>query len=305
MKSVKKICSGKVVASKDGYEAIDCLRCGYIHITPLPSEIDLENYYSDIFYSDYKPDYMEQHQKDLKWWNQVFEERRNIFEKYLDSKSSRRILDIGSGPGFFLKYFKDNGWEVLGIEPGKAAVMFSQKLGLEVVQDSVYNLDKLEINKFDVIHSNQTFEHLLQPKTALSKIKEILNPGGIIHLTVANDFNPIQKIATEQLGLENWWFVPPEHINYFNADSIKTLIKNCGFKILDVKSTFPIDIFLLMGDNYIEKPIVGKQAHLRRKNLEFSFEATKNLDFKTNLYRSFSNLGIGREIEILATCESS
>ena len=136
------------------------------------------------------------------------------------------VLDQG-----FLKYFKDNGWEVLGIEPGKAAVAFSRELGVEVVRESVYNLDKLEINKFDVIHSNQTFEHLLQPKAALSKMKEILNPGGIIHLTVANEFNPIQKIATQQLGLENWWFVPPEHINYFNADGIEDLINNCGSRL--------------------------------------------------------------------------
>ena len=120
-------------------------------------------------------------------------------------------------------------------------------------------------------------------------------------MTVANDFNPIQKIATEKLDIPDWWFIPPEHVNYFNPESITRLLEQSGYEILDISTTFPIDIFLLMGDNYVSDPKIGKKSHLRRKEFEFTLSKTGREDFKNNLYKSFKNLGIGREIEILAT----
>lgn len=48
-----------------------------------------------------------------------------MFEKYL-SKKQRRILDIGCGPGFFLKFGKERSWKTFGIEPSIKAALFAQ-----------------------------------------------------------------------------------------------------------------------------------------------------------------------------------
>jgi SAM-dependent methyltransferase len=300
MKNAHKNCFGDILSSKNGYDAVDCVKCGFIHILPLPSDKDLEKYYSDIFYSEFKPDYMNQHKKDLKWWNQLYESRRITFEQYININSRSSILDIGSGPGFFLKYFKDNGWKVLGIEPGKAAVDFSKKLGVDVINDSVYNVDNLNLGKFDVIHSNQTFEHLINPKKAIEKLTDMMMNHSLLHVTVANDFNIFQLIAKDFLDISDWWFIPPEHINYFNVKSLSALFERCNLEIIDLKVTFPIDIFLLMGENYIGNPKIGKQSHLKRKNFEKALFDSNNSKLKDELYESFKRLGIGREIEILA-----
>ena len=130
-------------------------------------------------------------------------------------KNPQRILDIGSGPGFFLKFFKDKEWDVVGIEPSKSAAVFSRGLGLKIIQDSIYKINSNDLGLFDLVHSNQVFEHLIAPDKALEVIHEILNPNGLLFLSVANDYNPIQKIAHEKLNLPDWWFIPPEHINYF------------------------------------------------------------------------------------------
>ena len=44
--------SGIIVAFKNGYNAIECEKCGFIHIIPLPSDKELHEYYKDIF-TDY------------------------------------------------------------------------------------------------------------------------------------------------------------------------------------------------------------------------------------------------------------
>jgi len=49
---------------------------------------------------------------------------------------SRRILDVGSGPGYFLLHGKNRGWQTLGIEPSKQAAEHGRKLGLESLKTS-------------------------------------------------------------------------------------------------------------------------------------------------------------------------
>jgi hypothetical protein len=59
---------------------------------------------------------------------------------------------------------------------------------------------------------------------------------------------------------------------------------------------FPIDIFLLMGDDYIGNQEIGREAHQRRKKLEFSFYNSGNIEILNNLYEQMTKLGIGREL---------
>ena len=157
-----------VLASKNSYDAIDCKKCGYVHIVP-PKDDEINDYYQTTFYSDYKPDYMKLLKKILNGGTKI-SVKNFSFLKVLSPSSGKKILDIGSGPGFFLKYAKENGWDPLGIEPGASAVQFSKSLGVNVIQDSIYNILDLRLMPFDVVYSNQTFEHLVYPNACLRKI---------------------------------------------------------------------------------------------------------------------------------------
>lgn len=295
--------SGEVLVSKDKYDAIRCSTCEFIHVIPLPSDSELEEYYKNIFYDTFKPNYIKSHEKDIEWWNSVYKDRMQLFNKYLKNEETKSILDIGSGPGFFLKYFKENGWNVLGVEPSSTAAEFSNlELGVEVINQPIDKIDS-SVGKFDIIYSNQTFEHLKEPIKTLSFLKSLLKENGLIYLCVANEFNPIQEIVWKEFNENPWWFIPPEHINYFQPESIKKLLEKSGFEVLEDTSTFPIDLFLLMEDNYLGNDVIGKQCHQRRKNLEKNLLHNKEL--KKNLYNAFKNAGIGREIEILARTSSN
>jgi SAM-dependent methyltransferase len=293
---------GKIVATKNNYDAIECDLCGYIHIIPLPTEQELVDYYSNVFYSDFKPDYIAKHKQDLVWWNHIYERRHRMFMEHgsFSDGYSPRILDIGSGPGFFLKYFSDLGWQTTGVEPSKDAAEFSRNMGLDIRQESIFNLDVSKLRKFDVVHSNQTFEHLVDPKEAIRKLKSLLKPGGLIFLSVANDFNPIQSILTQKMKYDDWWFIPPEHINYFSIQALSTLLKKNGLDEISNTTSFPIDIFLLMGDNYIKNTNIGKDCHNRRKAFEMNLFKNSEGEFRDNFYNALSSIGLGREIEILA-----
>lgn len=291
--------SGPVLLKIGKFDVISCRSCGFNHLIPFPTEENLIKAYKKDYYTQIKPDYFDKQKKDLKWWNLVYEERINRIEKLLPKNSKKRLLDVGSGPGFFIKYATERGFECLGLEPSLAATEYANKMGAKTIA-GFFNKDSVQdLGEFDVIHMQGVMEHMQNPIEALKTAYSVLKPGGLFCNIVANDFNPLQIILMNYLKFKPWWVVPSEHINYFSIDSLKKITTSSGFKVKNVITTFPIDLFLLMGDNYVGNDKVGKQAHMRRKNLEFALIESGNLEFKERLYKSFASLDIGRDIELI------
>lgn len=292
-------CLGKKISSSNNFDIIECEKCQFKHVVPLPSEEELEEVYSHEYYTSEKPFYIDLYLEDKDWWDAIYEERYNTLEKLI-LKSSKSILDVGSGPGLFLALGRSRGWKVKGIEPSKKAANFSRKeLNLDIENFFLDEGTAQKIGKYDVVHMGEVLEHLPNPAKMLEISKNILNDKGIITLIVPNDFNPIQKILNKHHGFNPWWVAPPHHLNYFNHKSLKNLVEKVGFKFLKDESTFPIDLFLLMGKNYISNDTIGREVHALRKQLDLNL-LEKDKDFRRNLYDSFKNLGIGREIVLYA-----
>ena len=93
---------------------------------------------------------------------------------------------------------------------------------------------------------------------------------------------------------------PPQHINYFNFTSLTNLLEKNGFQILLKESTFPLELFLLMGINYIGNDKVGKKIHKNRIKMEMNFKNGDGVDLKRQIYQYFAKIGIGRTSIIYA-----
>jgi 2-polyprenyl-3-methyl-5-hydroxy-6-metoxy-1,4-benzoquinol methylase len=290
---------GEVLDSKNNFEVIECKKCQFKHIVPIPTEEELVKVYEDEYYSVEKPLYIERMKEDSEWWNLSYDDRYDSFEEFLD-KNNRRILDIGSGPGLFLNRGKERGWEVTGIEPSKQAFEYSsKKLGLNIYNMFLNEDTKNDIGRFDVIHMSEVLEHVPNPKGLLNIALEKLNANGLICIVVPNDYNPFQNSLRDACGYDPWWVAPPHHINYYNFESLTRLLEKVGFKVVLRESTFPIDMFLLMGENYIENNILGRECHKMRKNMELNLAKAGKNNLKRKLYREYANIGLGREIMLI------
>jgi SAM-dependent methyltransferase len=290
--------NGVVKASKDGFDVIDCVFCGFKHAIPIPESEDLKDVYQNEYYSDEKPLYLERYKEDLDWWNIVYSRRYEILEKYL-APNQRSLLDIGSGPGYFLFNGKQRGWSVKGIEPSYKAAEYSRGLDLDITSGFYSKVTASELGVVDVINMSLVLEHIPNPMEFLGLINDQLSIGGMAIIVVPNDFNPFQTILNENMGFEKWWVTPPHHINYFNFSSLAGLLEKVGFEILHRESTFPIDMFLLMGDNYIGNDGIGRACHAKRVNFEKAMALSVSGKL-SKLYSSFSEFGIGREIVMFA-----
>lgn len=258
--------SGKEVYSN----IIFCHQCGFMHRNPVPV-LDPEEFF------DSHRDYAE-HQQDEWTLNCDVDILRNLES---GNGGTGKLLDVGCGPGVFAERAIARGWEVYGIEPSVYAARQAMQRGVVIVNEPV---------PVDVVVFKQSAEHIHDFCDLLFRCQSALKPQGLIWIEVANDFNPLQLAYIEKSKKPMWWVVK-EHVNYFQPETIKSLLIRCGFTVESMTTTFPLELFLLMGDEYVGNPDLGKRCHLKRVRFENSFQSR-------GLYQSFCSQGCGREIQI-------
>ncbi|HEY4943990.1 MAG TPA: class I SAM-dependent methyltransferase [Rhizomicrobium sp.] len=290
---------GPCVARKNGFDIIHCEMCGFRHAVPLPNPATMEREYRETYYSDEKPTFLAHAGEDQQWGELAQTDRLECFERIL-GPSRRRLLDIGSGPGFFLKTAKNRGWNVMGIEPSRQAAAHARGLGLDVAEGFFGADTAASLGRFDAIHLNNVLEHVPDPIAILLAAREILEPGGILCAGVPNDFSPLQIAAAATQGTGEWWIAPPHHLNYFDFATLANLLERLEFEIAEKTTSFPMEAFLLMGDNYTTDPALGRASHNKRKKFDLSLEAAGLKETRRAFYRALAETGIGREAVVIA-----
>jgi SAM-dependent methyltransferase len=289
--------AGAALDTVDRFTVIDCEECRFKHIVPIPTPSELERLYGHQFYTTEKPLYISQQREDLEWWNLVYAERYALFERLLGGDRAR-LLDVGSGPGFFLLNGQDRGWRVRGLEPSPVAAAHARSLGVPVTEGFLTD-DAATLGRYDVVHLNEVLEHIPDPRAVLRQVNALLDPGGLIAVMVPNDYSPFQAALRDVCGFKAWWVGPPQHVNYFDVRSIQRLLEE-RFEIVSVETTFPIDLFLLMGDNYIGNDELGRACHARRKTFELNLARAGKSALKQEMYRALAQLGLGRDVFVVA-----
>lgn len=135
------------------------------------------------------------------------------------------MLDVGCGTGWISRIWADSGAQVTGLEPSEARAAIARERRLRVL--SCYAEDLGTDECYDLIVIRHVIEHLEDPAAILRSLSSRLKPGGLLLLVVPNIDCIGRKIFDS-----DWTWVLPWHCNFFNPNSIKTLLKNCGFSIV-------------------------------------------------------------------------
>lgn len=278
---------------------INCDVCGFAHVWPLPSDAQLEELYRTRYYTELKPDYLRNAEEDAAWWQLVYSERYALLEQHTEG---RRVVDVGSGPGYFLAAGKQRGWETIGIEPSQVAREYSvAKFNIDVI-NARFDAQTLATRGQwpDVVHLGEVLEHIPDPAQLLGHVRRVLSPSGLVCVMVPNDFSLLQAAVVRVLKMEPWWVAPPAHLNYFNLKSLRHLLHRCGFDFVEATATFPMELFLLMGVEYVGSDTLGRHVHRMRKSLELNLEAAALGGMKRSIYRAMARFGIGRDLVVVA-----
>jgi SAM-dependent methyltransferase len=279
---------------------------GFKRVEPIPSQEEVEKFYAEEFY-DANAIYfnnssllVQQEQSDFfnSRWEAIFEQA-SLF--YGDTITTKSVFDIGFGFAQALVYLKEKGLNVSGLEPSIEGVNYAKSKGIEAIHGGIENFDGIE-EDYDIVLLLNVLEHLREPEKTLLDIKDqLLSKNGLLVIDVPNDFNDLQIAANTEYNLDEWWVFPPNHINYFSHESLQKLLKGCGYKIVCCTASFPLEIFLLFGDQYVGNPDLGRECHNKRVKFEELMKKHGKDEKLKAFYEALADLNMGRSVSVYAT----
>ena len=194
--------------------------------------------------------------------------------------------------------------QVVGVFDKKLLKIFAEALkNLDIkfawIVNSEDGLDEISpYAKTSVVQlkNKEISEFVIDPIKLLRNLKSKMSNDAILRIEVPNDFSSFQSLLTNLNCTEKTWISPPEHLSYFNANSLKALLANQGFVLLSLQADFPIEQFLInKHSNYFKNRDFGRDAHLTRVKVS-NYLADKNLDRMIDYQEAAADLEFGRQL---------
>jgi cupin fold WbuC family metalloprotein len=141
------------------------------------------------------------------------------------------VVDIGSNDGEFLRFFKNKGMKVLGVDAATNIVGYANQSGIETIP-AMFNLETSnEIrNKYgpaDVVTANNVFAHTDDMKGMALSVQNLLAHDGLFYFEVSYLLDVVDKML---LGT-----IFHEHLCFHSVKSLVPFLKSVGLELIDVE----------------------------------------------------------------------
>jgi len=211
-----------------------CIACGVYFNSPRPTAAFIDRNYNDSgHYLNFTPDAK---------WDGLWQRR---MERVLRFSPRGRILDVSTGVGTAVKMLAERGYDAVGSEISKEAVVRARALyGIELMHGFAEQLP-LEPRSLGCVMMWHVFEHLPFPRATLAHLAGKLRPGGLLALAVPN--NSLARLARHP----QLWFAPRAaklekvvgridygkqfqeiHLIHFTPRSLRGTVERAGFRVL-------------------------------------------------------------------------
>lgn len=214
----------------DGHQKlVKCKICKLIFRIRLESFNEEINYSGETLSESYKKDLLDSISFRKKYKSYIL----SLLKKYVASPVS--ILDIGCSVGSFLNVAGEifPGTKLIGIEPSLAEVNLGKSLFANITFiNTLYRKELFNHEEFDIIHHSHVIEHIVHPKDFIENNYYHLKKGGILLITYpsAKSFYFFKDYITRK---NPGHIIQNQHFNYFTSSSMRNLLQNNGFDILE------------------------------------------------------------------------
>lgn len=135
------------------------------------------------------------------------------------------VLDVGCRTGDFLLHWPQDVQRI-GVEISARSAAVARSRGLVIYQDS---LEEVRFGRsFDAVTCYAVIEHLPDPITFLSRLSELVNPGGVLAILV-----PTRECLKHKVldGFGRRWhmYSPPQHLSFVSRALLDQTLTKSGF----------------------------------------------------------------------------
>jgi len=212
------------------HKILKCKKCGHVQLYPVPTPSEDKKFYD-----------RDMQNKNINFYGSIEDHRRkdihdtirrvNLVVKFIPKNG--KILEIGSGHGFFVEMMHKKKYDITGIEISIEKRIMSRKVTKVKILDVDINTQSLDIGNFDTIVMFHVLEHIRDPISFLKKEKKLLKPTGklIVEVPNCNDF----QLELNKSYKDFYW--QRAHLHYFTPKNLKGVFSHAGFnaKILGVQ----------------------------------------------------------------------
>ena len=154
----------------------------------------------------------------------------------------KRVLDIGAGPGSISRILSRHfDCHVTAVETDEAAI--------ERLKSACERIYRVNLNEdswpavlrdggpFDVVVAADVLEHLYDPWTALTQIKDLIHEDGQIVISIPNAgySGMLASLLNEDFTYRESGLMDRTHIRFFGIKNIQALLDHAGLAITDTE----------------------------------------------------------------------
>jgi SAM-dependent methyltransferase len=217
------------VFTVSGYPIEKCASCGLIRVERIPDPEVLDKLYSDAYYRG---------SADSQGYYDYAAERRALsmsFRKRLEALNSHtaggRLLDVGCAMGFLLDQARTMGWEPWGVDRSEYGILWGREhLGLKNLYIGAVDEVGFEHGSFDAVTVIDVLEHATDPVSLMRSIAALLKPGGVILIDTWDAGSNTARLLGRRWPI----YAPPDHLFYFDRQTVRLLLENAGFQIRSI-----------------------------------------------------------------------
>jgi SAM-dependent methyltransferase len=211
--------------TKSGYKLFRCPSCG-LGQTKLgkPYEEFVKEFYTDgYFMGDKTKSAYTNYAGDKKY---IQRNMQTFLTHLMQYKKSGNVLDAGCACGYFVESALSKGFDAYGFDPSHYALSHaSEKIKHRVAHSSISD-STYEKASFDAITMFDVFEHLGDPITDLKKLGSYLKDDGVMMIATGDT----ESVAARILKRRWTFYIPPQHLFFFNKKTITETLKRAGFE---------------------------------------------------------------------------
>jgi ubiquinone/menaquinone biosynthesis C-methylase UbiE len=152
---------------------------------------------------------------------------------------SAKILDVGCGPGLYMKRLRGQGFEVIGVEPAENMRNIARsRLPHGTVREASAHDLPFENEAFDFVYEIEVFRYLAHEDNlrALREAFRVLKPGGTFFGTFANRFamDGFQILEGLRSLRQKWTHQARRwHTEFETPKSVERLLHSAGFSLVE------------------------------------------------------------------------
>lgn len=221
-----------VITHQDRYgypaPATTCWRCGLTFLNPRMTYPAYEDFYAAM----YRPLVSAYHNREINAQSIQAEqldyaiERDAFLKPFLHGRNVRTMLDIGGSTGVVAEHFAHSyNLTATVLDPSPHELDEARRRDLEVITGLIEDAD-FNQRKFDLVIMCQTVDHLLDIRSTLAKVRQVLSGDSLFFMDIV-DFRAAY--------LRNWRVneaIKIDHPYYLTEATAEAYLARAGFEIL-------------------------------------------------------------------------